>query len=125
MILLIEDEDFTANLTLKLLAPADIRRARDGSEGLKLFQNTKFDLVITDLVMPKMDGLEVIAAIRKMDQSVPILAITSSGSLAGQGDLLLLAKKVGANATLMKPFDREPLMEKVRECLSAGPPKPI
>jgi DNA-binding response OmpR family regulator len=124
MILLIEDEDFTADLIARLLAPAEVRRARNGSQGLALFQNEPFDLIITYLVMPTMDGLSTIAAIRKLDRAVPILAMSSSGSLATKGDLLALAMRVGANATLMKPFDREPLMDKVRECLAARPPRP-
>ena len=120
MILLIEDDEFTAGLLMKLLAPAGVRHARNGSEGLEEFQSGQFDLVITDLVMPQMDGLATIVGIRKLDRSVPIIAMTSGGSLGAKGDLLILAKKLGANATLMKPVDRERLMEKVRECLSTA-----
>ena len=118
MILLIEDEEFTAGLIAALLAPAPVRHARNGLEGLQLFRSEPFDMIITDLVMPVKDGLSTITDVRKFAPSIPILAISIGGNLGGLRNLQI-AKKLGATATLAKPFERVQLMEKIEECLAA------
>jgi DNA-binding response OmpR family regulator len=120
MILLIEDDDFTARLITQLLAPNEVCRARNGEEGLQLFRTMPFEMVVTDIVMPKRSGLATIIGIRKLDGAVPILAITMGGNVGAQGDLLRLAESIGATATLAKPFERDGLMAKVRHCLSSA-----
>jgi DNA-binding response OmpR family regulator len=117
-ILLIEDDPFFAILTTKMLAPATVRLARHGVEGLELLEHERFDLVITDLVMPQKDGIATIIEFRKRDRSTPILAMSGGGNLGTQGDLLRLAMRIGATAALEKPFGREELLAKVRLCLT-------
>ena len=118
-ILLIEDDPFFAVLTAKMLAPAIVRIARNGIEGLEYLQRERFDLVITDIVMPEKDGISTIIDLRKTDATIPVLAISGGGNIGTQGDLLRMAKQLGATETLAKPFGREELMAKVRLCLPA------
>lgn len=115
-ILLIEDDKFFAVLTAKMLAPVSVRVANNGAEGLECLANERFDLVITDIMMPEKDGIATIMDIRKNDPTTPILAMSGGGNIGTQGDLLLMAKQLGATATLVKPFDRDALLAKIREC---------
>lgn len=122
MILLIEDDPFFAGLAAKLLAPATVVIARDGTEGLGLLERAAFDLAIVDLLMPVKDGLSTTVDLRKRDVKIPILAISAGGNIGAEGDLLRIALAIGATATLTKPFGRTELMAKVEECLSAREP---
>ena len=124
LILLIEDDAFFAVMTAKMLAPATVRIARNGKEGMEYFDRERFDMVITDLVMPEKDGLSTIIDIRKQDTAVPIIAISGGGNIGTQGDLLRLAQTLGATATLAKPFGREQLLAKVRACAPSSEPCP-
>jgi CheY-like chemotaxis protein len=85
-ILLIDDDEpvrTTLRLTLEHFGHTVIE-ARDGTEGLALFQHANADLVITDIVMPEKDGLEVLRELRRMHPSVKIIAISGPGGTAGR-----------------------------------------
>ncbi len=77
--------------------------ASSGSEALQLIKEQKFDLVVTDLKMPEMDGLELLAQIRKLDSDVPVIVMTAFGSI----DKAVAAIKEGAYDFLTKPFEIE------------------
>jgi DNA-binding response OmpR family regulator len=125
-ILLIDDDRFFARLTAAMLAPAQVVIAKDGAEGLALMKAQPFDLLITDLLMPEKDGIETILEIRRADAALPILAISGGGKFGGRGDLLRMAQRLGANATLQKPFTREELLAAVGACLAGGSsPTPV
>ncbi|MBM3547940.1 MAG: response regulator [Alphaproteobacteria bacterium] len=125
-ILLIDDDSFFARLTAAMLAPAQVVLAKDGAEGLALMKAQSFDLLITDLLMPGKDGIETILEIRRADAALPILAVSGGGKFGGRGDLLRMAQRLGANATLQKPFTREELLTAVETCLAAGSsPTPV
>lgn len=80
--------------------------ATNGREAVNLARLMHFDLVITDMVMPGIAGIETIMALLAYDPEMKIIAI--SGVLPGaKGDFLPLAKSLGAAAVLRKPFDRE------------------
>jgi CheY-like chemotaxis protein len=76
-----------------------------------------FDLVVTDILMPEMDGIDVIRALRKRGSSPAILAI-SGGASALHGDLLKAAINLGAQRALLKPFTREAFLAMVRDLLT-------
>jgi CheY-like chemotaxis protein len=78
--------------------------ARDGRAGVAIFSKQLVDLVVTDIVMPEQEGIETIGAIRRLNRSVPILAISGSSTIGGAGDYLRAAAALGATATLQKPF---------------------
>ena len=77
--------------------------ASNGYEAEKMFSENKHELVITDILMPEKDGLEVILDIKKMDKNAKIIAISGGGRI-GAKDHLYVAMRLGANSTLTKPF---------------------
>jgi DNA-binding response OmpR family regulator len=90
--------------------------AADGRIGLRVFGAGKFDLVITDMLMPDMDGVEIVRTLRAYRSSVKIVAISGGGAL-DHGDLLTTAVRLGADATLPKPFAPHALLELVAAVL--------
>lgn len=118
-ILLVDDDRFFAKLTAAMLAPAEVQIALNGAEGLDMMKRQSFDLLITDLLMPEKDGIETILEIRRVNETLPILAISGGGKYGARGELLRMAQRLGATATLQKPFSREQLVAAVDLCLAA------
>ncbi|MGF1452231.1 MAG: response regulator [Opitutales bacterium] len=97
--------------------------AENGVEALKHFEETTFDLVITDLKMPEMDGLELIPRLKSARPSVRIIAIT--GNKGGNAhDRLLQASSAGADAVLPKPFSRQEFLEALERLTPPQKPAP-
>jgi CheY-like chemotaxis protein len=121
-ILLIDDDDsFRTMLRLTLVHFGYIViEARDGKEGLALFKEANADLVITDIVMPEKEGLEVLMELRtRQVPPVKIIAI-SGGARVNIADNLRMAKLLGAAKTLTKPFSNEALIAAINELLPGG-----
>jgi two-component system chemotaxis response regulator CheY len=97
------------------LGYANIESAEDGMEALEKIQEDDFDLIITDINMPNMDGFELISNLRaKLDYiSVPILVLTTERSQAMKRKGL----EVGATAWMVKPFTEEILGEVLEKML--------
>ena len=87
----------------KLFSKVDI--ASNGEAGLNLFKETKYDIVITDLSMPIMDGIEMIKKIKEIDERQPILITTAHG----ESSYLMDAIKVHIDGYILKPFDYDEL----------------
>lgn len=117
-ILVAEDDDLLARLIERTLTRMDyeVVCAADGKQALKLYENGEFDLVVTDLIMPEKEGLELISALRKINANVKIIAM-SGGGRTGPSSYLPIAKHMGAKAVLRKPFTIELLMQTVQEVL--------
>lgn len=114
-ILIVEDEKRVADL-LKIGLEENgyqVLVAYDGAMGLRLFQSNTFQLVISDIILPKMDGFELCKEIRKVDDRVPILMLTALGA----ADDKLEGFDVGADDYMMKPFDFRELTARVRVLL--------
>jgi DNA-binding response OmpR family regulator len=109
-VLLIEDDDlFRKSLRLMLQNRGfAVTEAIDGVAGLKCLQSESFDLIITDLIMPEKEGVQMIREIRQRHPSIKIIAISGGGRIE-PGEHLPTARKVGANACLRKPFSMESL----------------
>lgn len=88
--------------------------ADNGEAGLDHFKRDKYDLVITDIVMPKMDGTEVITEIKKISPSTPIIAI-SGGNIDVPLDEVIKFAKEQADYVLEKPFSNEQLTEVIQQ----------
>ncbi|HTK85746.1 MAG TPA: response regulator [Patescibacteria group bacterium] len=118
-ILLIEDDEvFHAVITAAVASQGhEITIVANGDEGMKVLGSEKFDLIITDILMPNKDGIEIIQEIRESDPNVRILAI-SSGGRVGFSSFLKLAEIMGANACLEKPFSADGLIEKIAEAMT-------
>lgn len=114
-ILIIEDEHHIAEgLKLHLeLQGHQVSRARDGQEGVHLWAELNPDLIILDIMMPKLDGHKVLELIRKKDQRLPILILSARDS--AQDKVKALAS--GVDDYLAKPFDAEELILRVERLL--------
>jgi DNA-binding response OmpR family regulator len=120
-ILLIDDDDAFRGMLRKLLTHFGhtVIEGRNGKEGLKLFGHAHADLVITDIVMPEKEGIEVLMELRQKQTPVKIIAM-SGGGRGMAADYLLLAKRMGAAKVLTKPFSHEVLMAAINELLAEG-----
>jgi len=102
-------------LALKL-AGFEVSQAKDGVEGLKMAQTKQYDLVLADLNMPNMDGIELIRALRATPEykAVPILMLTTESDLVRRHE----GKAAGATGWVVKPFLPDRLVEAVNRALS-------
>jgi CheY-like chemotaxis protein len=101
----------------------EVTTARDGREAINIFKSGRFDLVITDLIMPEREGIETIAELKACSRMVPVIAM-SGGGRVGPTDYLETAQFIGANATLAKPFARGELVRLVNLLLEGTPERP-
>ena len=116
-ILLIDDDAAILQLLAEMLTTAgyEVSVASNGNEGVTLYRQAPFDLVITDLLMPEKDGLEVIVELRKDFPDVKIITLSGGGAYGYSS--LGVSKTLGAVRTLQKPFLEEQLLDLVREVL--------
>src|SRR4030042_2150633 len=82
-VLIIDDEEYILNLSRDILTKSryTVKTAHNGNEGIKLFEKEPFDLILTDIKMPKIDGLDVIRHVRTVNKEIPIIVITGNGTL--------------------------------------------
>jgi DNA-binding NtrC family response regulator len=122
-ILLIDDEESVVATLRRSLEEAGhkVAVAGEGRAGLLALAAQKFDLVVTDIIMPTMEGIETILAARERQKDLRILAI-SGGGRTGTNDFLEIARKFGAIGTLRKPFTPRDFVAEVARCLAAPNP---
>jgi CheY-like chemotaxis protein len=113
LILVIDDTSTMRDLVRRMLQGTEhsVIEADDGATGLRLFQQQHPELVITDLIMPNKEGIETIKEIRRSSPGTKIIAMSGSTSLGNNNLYLNAAAKLGADATLIKPFSREQLLQ--------------
>ena len=114
-ILVIEDEKRVADL-LKIGLEENgyqVLVAYDGEMGRRLFQSNDFQLIISDIILPKLNGFELCQKIRKADEEIPILMLTALGT----ADDKLEGFDMGADDYMVKPFDFRELLARVRVLL--------
>ncbi len=106
-ILLIDDDDSLRRVMEFSLAEAGykVKSAPSGEEGLRLFDEDSFDAVVTDITMPGMNGIEVLAKVLQRDEQVPVVIITAYGTIENAVE----AMKQGAFDYITKPFNRDEL----------------
>jgi YesN/AraC family two-component response regulator len=83
--------------------------ASDGTEALKMVDETKPQVIITDIIMPETDGIEVICTVKESNPDIKILAISGGGRISAS-DHLKIARQLGAKGVLTKPFSTEELI---------------
>lgn len=112
-ILIIEDEEPTRLLLRTMLEAAghEVREASNGRIGLALYRDRPPDLVITDIRMPEMSGLDMILELTREFLNAKVIAISGE---QGEEQVLGVAKLLGARQTLHKPFSVEQLLNAVR-----------
>jgi CheY-like chemotaxis protein len=97
-----------------------VDEAADGARALPLLETGTTDLLITDILMPNLDGLELISLVKQAHPELRILAMSGGGPF-GHLDILNVASKLGADSTLTKPFSSEQLLAKVSVLVEAAP----
>ncbi len=120
-ILLVDDEDLLREGVREILEMSDhtVIEASDGLQALEKFAVNNVDLVITDVVMPNMDGVDFVTKLRELFPDVPILTISGGSRVVSARFGLDSALLSGANASLTKPFTAKQLLEKVTHLLPA------
>src|SRR4051812_45619568 len=121
-VLVVDDSRTVRAIVSQQLSGAghEVLEAADGKGGLALFVRTSPDLVISDVVMPEMDGFEILGAIRRAAPATPLILMSGGGRALRVDDLLRSAKLLGARQVLRKPFSSEELLRVVEGALSAG-----
>ena len=128
-ILLIEDEPHIMKLEAVILKEYDVSTAYVGSEGIEKARDERPDLIILDLMMPKIDGFEVLETLKGSDNTeiaritkgIPVLIVSS----ASQAIDMNRAFSLGACDYITKPFEPKDLLKKVREILSDSRNAPL
>ncbi len=114
-ILIADDEEgIRESLTLILGEEYELVFAEDGEQALAKLQNDSFDVVLLDIKIPKLDGIEVLRRAKQNGCTVPILMLTAYQSV----ELAKAAIKLGALDYLPKPFDRNHILTTIRDILT-------
>lgn len=122
-ILVIEDEKRVADLLKRGLEESGYQAAvaYDGQMGVRLFRSSTFDLVISDIILPELDGFGVCREIRKINPNVPILMLTALGSTDDKLD----GFDAGADDYMVKPFDFRELDARIHILLKRTAANPV
>jgi two-component system NtrC family response regulator len=114
-ILVVDDEPNYLIVLSELLKEEgfEVLTAQRGEEGLKIVADTDLDLVITDMRMPGMDGLELLKEVKSYNKDLPVIMITAFGEV----EKAVVAMKAGAYNYLVKPFNNEELLVNIRKAI--------
>jgi len=116
-ILIIEDEEPIRRVLVRILKDEDssfeIHEASDGKKGLDLIKNDSYDLVLCDIKMPKVDGIELLQRTRKTNSTIPFIMLTGHGNI----ETAVESMKLGAYDFISKPPDLNRLINSVRNAL--------
>ncbi len=120
-VLVIEDEQKVANFISQGLQEEgyEVEVAYDGRQGLELEKQSTFDIILLDLMIPEIDGLEVLKRIRERGSHVPVLIITAKSSKED----VVRGLDTGSDDYLTKPFSFEELLARIRALLRRGTPQ--
>ncbi len=120
-ILVIDDDPHLRMMLRRTLEHAGhvVTEAEDGDAGLMMAEAEPPDLVLTDIFMPRMEGLETIMGLRRRHRGLPVIAM-SGGGARGALEHLTTADKMGAAFTLAKPFTRDDVLAAVQLVLDAS-----
>ncbi len=120
-ILLIDDDTLIRRSVARVLMQNghDVVTAEDGLRGIELYRREKFDLIVTDIYMPRQEGIETILTLRREDRATKIIAI-SGGGRTGNTDALEMARLLGADDVIEKPFRTDQLLAQI-EAVMATP----
>lgn len=120
-IVVIDDDDLFRNYLVNALSDLDyvVLSAENGIEGLELCKTESPDLVITDIIMPEVEGVEVILKLHGINPKLPIIAM-SGGNMGNSESYLNMAAKLGASAVLSKPFERAELIKQIENLLTSN-----
>jgi CheY-like chemotaxis protein len=118
--ILVIDDDISVRTTLQTMLAGvgyEVECAIDGKEGVGMFEASRPDLVITDIIMPDREGIETIIMIKRLGPQTKIIAMSGGGS-ASNMDFLKVAETLGADHVIAKPFEHDELINLVQQSLS-------
>ncbi len=118
-ILIVDDDPRIRRSLSKLLRSYgyEVVDACDGQEALSALVENHVDLVITDLYMPEVDGIELLIRLKNSNRNAPIIAMSGGGHL-DTGAVLTLASGLGVSATIEKPFATDDLLDLIDNVLA-------
>lgn len=121
-ILVIDDDDDVRGVVVESLKTAghEVFSASNGAEGLAFQEKHGADLVITDLIMPEMEGIETIRAFHGAFPAVGIIAMSGGGRSLDARSYLSVARELGADIVLPKPFGAQALIDAVHKLLTTA-----
>ena len=117
-ILIIDDDESVRRSLGRILEREgyEVLAAEDGARGMRLLEEHRPALVVTDVFMPEMDGIEILMGVREADASIPIVVVSGGGQTPA-AHVLEDASQLGADAILRKPFERTEVLETVPRLL--------
>jgi len=118
-ILIVDDEPSVRFMIKEMIEPVgyEVIEAGDGAEAYNICNNNALDLIVSDIVMPEKNGIDLIIQLKKEFPSIPVIAISGGGGVAGHYDYLEIAKLVGANNILKKPFSAKEICAHIENAL--------
>jgi two-component system, chemotaxis family, chemotaxis protein CheY len=121
-ILVVDDSDSVREMLVSTLTAAGhaVVSADHGRSAITALRQQPADLLITDIYMPELDGIELMLALRQQSSGTPIIAMSSK---IGAGDMLRSARCLGARQTLIKPFTSEELFRAIDSILNPDHPQ--
>ena len=115
-LLYVEDDEISRSISLELFENffSDIDIAVDGQEAIDKFKSSKYDLVITDILMPRMNGIELLGEIRRLDDYIPVLML----SAYNDAEYFLDAIRLGVDGYLVKPLDTKQFISQISKVIN-------
>lgn len=117
MVILIAEDDELILRTIehKLLKEGyEVILSRNGKEAIEHIKNSEVDLIITDIMMPFVSGIEILSALNLMEKKIPVIMLSSMG----QEEVILTAFDLGASDFIVKPFSPNELMLRVKRLIA-------
>jgi CheY-like chemotaxis protein len=121
LILVVDDQDAMREVVSMMVTQLghEVLTCSDGKQALRVMESKSVDLVLTDILMPHMDGIELVRILRRDRPGLPVIVMSDGGQL-DRSVLLRTAGLLGAVDTLGKPFGPEDLAAAVQRVLEAG-----
>lgn len=121
-VLVVDDEEIIRQMLRRGLQQAghDVDEAADGNEALRLQRENPADVIVTDIIMPEKEGMELILLLKREFPDTKIIAISGGGRIGAQG-YLELAQRFGAARVFGKPFELAELTDAIDELLTRPP----
>jgi len=119
-ILIIDDEPYILLMLKKMLEKSghEVDLATNGREGIELFEKEPADMIITDIIMPDKEGLEIILEMKNTYPDLKIIAISGGGRVSPES-YLECARHFGATRVFQKPFSRKEIVSAVNELMAS------
>jgi CheY-like chemotaxis protein len=121
-ILLVEDSAEVSLTVREILASEghNVSSASNGNEALNCLKNGPFDLIVSDIWMPEMDGIALLKTVRGSGNAIPVIVISGGAPNAPLTYTAPLASTFGANEVIYKPFEKRELLDAVKRALAAA-----